>query len=42
MFLLFDDLIDHVTLKQNFFDPNLESDSPCSKVYKTAEVISVR
>ena len=36
------DVIDHMTLKQNIFGPILESESPCSKVYKTVEIISVR
>ena len=36
------DVIDHMTLKQNIFGPFLESESPCSKVYKTVEIISVR
>ena len=36
------DIIDHMTLKQNIFGPILESEFPCSKVYKTVEIISVR
>ena len=36
------DVIDHMTLKQNIFGPILESESPCLKVYKTIEIISVR
>ena len=36
------DVIAHMTLKQNIFDPVLESESPSSKVYKTVEMISVR
>ena len=38
-FHFFDDVIDHVTLMQNLFEPILESESPCSKVYKTANII---
>ena len=36
------DVIDHMTLKQSIFGPILESESPCSKAYKTVEIISVR
>ena len=36
------DVIDHMTLKQNMCGPILYCETPCSKVYKTTGIISVR
>ena len=42
VFAVIDDVINHVILRQNFFGPILDSESPYSKVCKIVEIILVR